>query len=190
MEPLFNARDHAATLRAVREGLRELAGLPDGATVATAAELAAIKAELTSWKHGVPASALPTYSPKLACRRLVESCRRTTPCAASSCKSTKLPGHPCRRDTPLASVISPAPPSAAGPERTSDHGIVVTVAEEQSRMSPTGLPLKSGRRMSYLDARGWLRREGVALGVEPCRGPVRWLEAEERRDFVARLRHA
>lgn len=73
MKPLFHARDHAATLRSVREGLRELAALPDGATVATTEELAAIKSELTSCKHGVPATALPTYSPRMACRRLVES---------------------------------------------------------------------------------------------------------------------
>jgi hypothetical protein len=50
-----------------------LTELPEGVSVATPDELAAIRDELATWKHGVPASALPTYKPNMAARRLVES---------------------------------------------------------------------------------------------------------------------
>jgi hypothetical protein len=57
-------------------------------------------------------------------------------------------------------------------------------------LTPSGSELRSGRRMTYLAARGWLRRTGVSLGVEPCGGPVRWLQGDERQAFVANLRHS
>ena len=66
-------RDYSATVRAVRNGLRLLADLPDGRSVATPEQVAAIQQELATWKHGVPASALPTFRPKMAARRLVEA---------------------------------------------------------------------------------------------------------------------
>jgi len=72
MEPTFAARDYAATVRAVRQGLRLLGDLPEGLSMATPAELAAIFDELATWKHGVPGSALPTFHPKMAARRIVE----------------------------------------------------------------------------------------------------------------------
>lgn len=73
MEDHFTERDYAATVRAVRHALRLLADLLDGSSVATPEEVAAVREELASWKHGVPASALPTYRPRMAARRLVDA---------------------------------------------------------------------------------------------------------------------
>lgn len=73
MEGYFSERDYAAAVRAARQGLRLLADLPDDSSVATPDELTAIRQELETWKHGVPASALPSYRPKMAARRTVDA---------------------------------------------------------------------------------------------------------------------
>jgi hypothetical protein len=45
--------------------------------------------------------------------------------------------------------------------------------------------------MTYRQARPWLKRSDVRIGVMPCGTDIRWLqEDDERQSYVAQLRHA
>lgn len=55
---------------------------------------------------------------------------------------------------------------------------------------PNGEQLTRQRRLTYREARPWLKRSSVLIGVEPCGTDVRWLRDDERHEYVQQLRHA
>jgi hypothetical protein len=56
--------------------------------------------------------------------------------------------------------------------------------------APDGEPLTHGRRMTYRDARSWVKRGNVLLGRWPCGQTIEWVPEQERKAFVARARQA
>ena len=48
------------------------------------------------------------------------------------------------------------------------------------RVGPAGEPLRNERCLTYREARPWLKRSNVAIGVLPGRTEVRWLGSDER----------
>ena len=62
--------------------------------------------------------------------------------------------------------------------------------EVDRRCGPDGEALTHERRLTYREARPWLKRSSVRIGVVPCGTGLRWLEADERDGFVQKLRHA
>ena len=62
-------------------------------------------------------------------------------------------------------------------------------ADDGDRGGSAELPT-GGRRLTYRQARPWLRRPDVIVGVRPCGMEVRWVSDEERTQLVARWRHA
>ncbi len=44
--------------------------------------------------------------------------------------------------------------------------------------------------MTYRQARPWLKRSDVAIGVWPCGADIRWLQDDERQSYAQTLRHA
>jgi hypothetical protein len=56
---------------------------------------------------------------------------------------------------------------------------------------PNGEALTRARRMTYRQARPWLKRSDVRIGVMPCGTDIRWLqEDDERQSYVEHLRRA
>jgi hypothetical protein len=55
---------------------------------------------------------------------------------------------------------------------------------------PNGEELTRERRLTYREARPWLKRSSVLIGVMPCGTDVRWLQDDERQGYVQQLRHA
>lgn len=64
-------RDRGAAIRAVRAALRLIDSLGPQQTAGTEEEIAAIRSELLTWKHGAPLAARPTFAPNLAAYRIV-----------------------------------------------------------------------------------------------------------------------
>jgi hypothetical protein len=62
--------------------------------------------------------------------------------------------------------------------------------EVHRHRGPNGEQLTRQRRLTYREARPWLKRSGVRIGVEPCGTDVRWLRDDERQEYVQHLRHA
>ena len=56
--------------------------------------------------------------------------------------------------------------------------------------TPDGEPLAGARRMTYRDARSWLKRRDALLGRRPCGPTVEWVPDADRARFTARARHA
>ncbi len=54
---------------------------------------------------------------------------------------------------------------------------------------PGGEPLSRARRMTYLEARSWMKRSDALLGRWPCGRKIEWLPEEERATLAARVRH-
>ena len=63
-------------------------------------------------------------------------------------------------------------------------------AEDGGLRGPSGQPLTVGRRLTYRQARPWLRRSDAVVGLRPCGMEVNWLPDDERQAVVERLRHA
>jgi hypothetical protein len=55
---------------------------------------------------------------------------------------------------------------------------------------PDGEELTRQRRLTYRQARPWLKRSNVRIGVAPCGSSVRWVQEEERQTYVQQLRQA
>ena len=67
------------------------------------------------------------------------------------------------------------------------------LAEEDdagSPRGPDGRALEGARRLTYRQARPWLRRSEVIIGVQPCGTAISWLADDERQALVQQLRHA
>ena len=62
--------------------------------------------------------------------------------------------------------------------------------EAEPPRGPAGELLTKHRRLSYRDARPWLKRSSVVLGAMACGREIRWLRDDERHDYVQQLRHA
>ena len=65
-----------------------------------------------------------------------------------------------------------------------------TSSEEILPADPDGHPLPPFRRMTIKQARPWIRRDHVPLGVWPCGSPIEWVSAAGRAAFATRLRRA
>jgi hypothetical protein len=55
---------------------------------------------------------------------------------------------------------------------------------------PDGEPLTDGRRMTYRQARPWLRRGEALVGVWPSHAPVEWMPEQDRTELTAAARRA
>ena len=55
---------------------------------------------------------------------------------------------------------------------------------------PNGQALVRARRLTYRDARPWLRRTDALIGTRPCGVEVAWVADDERQALLERLRHA
>ena len=55
---------------------------------------------------------------------------------------------------------------------------------------PSGHNLDRARRMTYRQARPWLRRRDAVIGLRPCGVEVNWMADHERPALVERLRQA
>ncbi len=55
---------------------------------------------------------------------------------------------------------------------------------------PGGEPLTHARRMTYREARSWMKRSDALLGVWPCGPTIEWVYDEERATLAAKVRHA
>ncbi|MCE0538126.1 hypothetical protein LWF15_21760 [Kineosporia rhizophila] len=62
--------------------------------------------------------------------------------------------------------------------------------EEIVPCDPDGRPLPEPRRMPINQARPWIKREHVPLGVWPCGLPITWVPAADRAALATRLRRA
>ena len=62
--------------------------------------------------------------------------------------------------------------------------------ETDRHRGPNGEPLTRQRRLTYREARPWLKRSSVLIGVAPCGTDIRWLRDDERDGYVQQLRHA
>lgn len=54
----------------------------------------------------------------------------------------------------------------------------------------SGQALEGARRLTYRQARPWLRRSDAVNGLRPCGIEVHWVADDERQALVERLRHA
>lgn len=54
---------------------------------------------------------------------------------------------------------------------------------------PDGEPLTRGRRMTYREARSWMKRSDALLGRWPCGPTIEWVPDEERATLAAKARH-
>jgi len=55
-------------------------------------------------------------------------------------------------------------------------------------LDPDGLSLSSPRRLTAKQARPWLKRDTVPLGLLSCGTAIDWIPAADRDAFAARLR--
>ena len=55
---------------------------------------------------------------------------------------------------------------------------------------PSGQALVRARRLTYREARPWLRRSDAVIGLRHCGVEVTWVADEERQALLERLRHA
>jgi hypothetical protein len=62
--------------------------------------------------------------------------------------------------------------------------------EADQPCGPNAEALTKGRRLTYRQARPWLKRSDVPIGVRPCGTGIRWLPEDERQTYAQRLRHA
>lgn len=61
--------------------------------------------------------------------------------------------------------------------------------EDGALRGPNGQALVGGRRLTYRQARPWLRRTDAFVGLRPCGMEVHWIADDQRRAVVERLRH-
>ncbi|SDN97380.1 hypothetical protein SAMN05660199_01002 [Klenkia soli] len=54
--------------------------------------------------------------------------------------------------------------------------------------APDGELLERGRRLTFRDARPWVRRQSALVGVWNCGTPVAWAVGDARRALVDRIR--
>ena len=56
--------------------------------------------------------------------------------------------------------------------------------------TPGGEPLTHARRLTYRDARSWMKRRDALVGRWPCGPTVEWVPDQERSAFAATVRHS
>jgi hypothetical protein len=63
-----------------------------------------------------------------------------------------------------------------------------STSEEVVLLDPDGLPLPPPRRITARQARPWIKRADVLLGVLPCGTAIDWIPGADRDAFAVRLR--
>jgi hypothetical protein len=63
-----------------------------------------------------------------------------------------------------------------------------SVSEDVVLLDPDGHPLPAPRRLTARDARPWVKREDVPLGLLPCGAAIEWTPGADRDAFAVRLR--